>query len=340
MGKKINIIIALCILCCLLIFIGTTDFEKVFSSIRQVGYRFVLLLLVTFIAYYLGALSWKYCLGKDSGSLSSIRLFLIRHTGETVSLINPASLAGGEAVKALLLKDDNIGKDTVIASILGSRVIMIVTQLLLFVMALAILIFQQGDRDMIHVDTHALLYALVTILLIAVAIRLCWYPLKKLGTRTKQGRLLKQKTRTLQLKTGNVLAELRHLFRHHKKMLLMACIFAILHWIAGAMEFYLILKFLGVKTGIAEALLVDMGVIFFKAAGAFIPGQIGIEEYGNKMMLLAVGIPGTEIWITASILRRARQLVWIAAGVGTYMLLFKKREKPYKKLNGDIIYKP
>ncbi len=74
---------------------------------------------------------------------------------------------------------------------------------------------------------------------------------------------------------------------------------------------------------ITVCIVIYLGVVFFKAAGAFIPGQIGAEEYGNKMMLLAIGIPDAEIWI--SILRRARQLVWIAFGIVVYFLLAKQR---------------
>jgi hypothetical protein len=100
-----------------------------------------------------------------------------------------------------------------------------------------------------------------------------------------------------------------------------------------------------------QALTVDMGVVLFKSAGAFIPGQLGIEEYGNKIMLLVIGVPGAGIWITASILRRARQLFWILFGVVLYFVFFKKnwrfRQKPEEPLvvnstspDGNIICKP
>lgn len=67
-----------------------------------------------------------------------------------------------------------------------------------------------------------------------------------------------------------------------------------------------------------------MGVILFKSAGAFVPAQIGVEEYGNKIMLAAIGLPETEIWVSASILRRARQLFWIFLGLTIYFVVIKK----------------
>lgn len=330
MIKTLKIALAICILCSLFIFVRSTDFEKVSTSIQQIGYKFGILLLITGIAYYFGTLSWQYCLGWSSAAISTARLFLIRHIGETVSLINPTSLVGGETVKAMLLKDYNLNKNLAVASILSSRAIMVITQLLLFTLAFTILALSDENFD-VPINSHWLLYSIMTILLMLGSTYFFWLPIKQQILTTKHGLLLKQKTRALRLKIGGVFTELRLLFKHHKKMLLIASLFAAIHWIIGSLEFYFILKFLSVKASMPQALLVDMGIIFFKAAGAFIPGQIGVEEYGNKVMLLAIGIPGTEIWITASILRRTRQLIWIAFGIGIYFLVFKRREAVLQK---------
>ena len=112
--------------------------------------------------------------------------------------------------------------------------------------------------------------------------------------------------------------------------MLLSFLASCLHWIVGSLEFYFILLFLGVKTTVAKALLVDMGVIVFKSAGAFIPGQIGIEEYGNKVMLGIIGIAGGTIWITVSILRRARQLAWILLSLLVYFIQFHGRPVVFK----------
>ena len=116
------------------------------------------------------------------------------------------------------------------------------------------------------------------------------------------------------------------MLRNHKKVLFLSGVFALLHWVFGGLEFYLILKFLGLKVSVLQALLVDLGVVLFKAAGAFVPGQLGVEEYGNKIMLAFIGIPAEEIWVTASVLRRARQLFWIVFAVIVYFLVFKRQE--------------
>jgi len=64
-----------------------------------------------------------------------------------------------------------------------------------------------------------------------------------------------------------------------------------------------------------------MGVIFFKTIGAVVPGQIGIEEYGNKVMLETIGVQSNEIWLVVTLMRRARQLFWLGiAGIFIFFI--------------------
>lgn len=128
--------------------------------------------------------------------------------------------------------------------------------------------------------------------------------------------------------------ELRVFYRENRRAMFLSFLFCSLHWIVGSLEFYFILLFLGVKTTIAKALLVDMGVIVFKTAGGFIPGQIGVEEYGNKVMLAIIGIAGNTIWITASVLRRARQLCWIVLSFLVYFFYFRKKSDIFQQPQG------
>ena len=74
-----------------------------------------------------------------------------------------------------------------------------------------------------------------------------------------------------------------------------------------------------------------MGVILFKTIGSVVPGQLGIEEYGNKVMLDAIGIKSNEVWLVVSLMRRARQLFWVlVAGI---FWLVTSRTSNNKELN-------
>ncbi|RZK82398.1 MAG: hypothetical protein EOO92_01910 [Pedobacter sp.] len=298
MKNVLVFIVTICVVCSLFFFIRATDLATVLALVQKIGYRFVVLLLCTFVAYVFGTLSWQFSLGAYWKTFSIGRLFLIRHLGETVGMLNPASVVGGDAFKAVMLGKYEIPEKNIVWSMLFSRGIMVISQLLLFFAMVLILLFQHPAFASYHsiAGRNAGFYALISV-----------------------------RWRLFRNKLSKLLMELPLLIRENKRMLSFSVLFALLHWVFGGLEFYFILKFLGLKVTIVQALLVDLGVVLFKAAGAFIPGQLGIEEYGNKIMLMVIGLPQEEVWVTASILRRARQLFWIAIGIITYFILFGKK---------------
>ena len=83
-----------------------------------------------------------------------------------------------------------------------------------------------------------------------------------------------------------------------------------------------------------DALMMELGVMVFKSAGGFIPGQIGVEEYGNKVMLGMLGIPGSEVWVAVSVMRRIRQLAWVGISICFLFMLKRsfKEKKSYQSL--------
>ncbi len=307
----------------LCLFIRAIDIQKVFHSIGLIGFKLVFLLVVTFIAYFLAAVGWKFCFGKQGEKLAVTGLFLVRHIGEMVSIVNPTSIIGGDAVKFFLLKDKGIDKTTVLASVVISRALMVITQLLLCILTVAILLLKDPGFLASFPRIPAVFYVATAVFILLMVFLSRNIYVKKLIRSIKV--ISKIDSYPVGAKIREVGGALSMFFRTNKKGLFLSSFFFLLHWIFGALEIYLILKFLGIEVSVVQAVLVDMGVIFFKVAGAFVPGQIGVEEFGNKIMLAAAGLPGPEIWVTVSLLRRARQLFWIVFGLAAYFLLYKKR---------------
>ena len=93
------------------------------------------------------------------------------------------------------------------------------------------------------------------------------------------------------------------------------------HWLLGAFEIYFILTVLLIPILPVDALIMDMGVVGIKSLAGFIPGQFGVEELSNKLLLELIGINVVGIWLTVSIVRRAKQLFWIAASFLSYFAI-------------------
>jgi glycosyltransferase 2 family protein len=330
--KWIKAGILLVMLAFVFFFIRATDMSKVAASLQQVGYRFIYTLLITFLAYWLATVGWRFCMEMKNRHLSTGYLFLVRHVGETTGFINPTGVIGGEAVKVYLLHNKGIEKQSVILSVLISRLLTIGTQVLMFFIALVILL-ASSFRFSFTLPTF---FSALSVVIIIGCLLLSWYIsksvfVKNLLQANKFGHTILAYYGRLKLKLMEWRMAFTQFIRQNPKAVGQASLYFMAHWLLGSLEFYIILHLLGVPTGVMQALLVDMGVIFFKAAGAFVPGQVGVEEYGNKIMLALIGIADMDIWVTASILRRTRQVFWIAFGVIAYLLLQNRKELLKKK---------
>ena len=321
---KITFIIA--ILLSLAYFISVTDMQQVMASLRTVGFNYIYLLLVTFAAYMCATIGWHYCIQTKAQKPSIGDLFLIRHIGEMISLINPASVIVGEAAKVHLLQNKGVSAANGLTSILLSRVLMAVTQILLLIFTATFVLIKNWDSVAILPRLQLLHLPFISILLVIAAILLCYFIIKYLFKHPRATRLFESIETKLKLR--EVIAEYRHFLKTNRKGLFLCTLFFLLHWIIGSMEVYFILKFLGIHAGINEVIFVDMGIIIFKSAGVFVPGQIGVEEFGNKIMLALIGIPDDGVWMSVSVLRRSRQLFWICFGGMAYLLYFKRLNRP------------
>jgi hypothetical protein len=112
------------------------DPKQVQSALLKVGSGFGWVILSTSVAYALGTLGWWYCLGEAKKGISKTDLFMIRHVCETVGLFNPASFAGGDVLKIVLLRNYSVSQRTVVTSVINSRLLMIVSQVCLLLCTL------------------------------------------------------------------------------------------------------------------------------------------------------------------------------------------------------------
>lgn len=302
----------------ILLFVLNTDYETLINEINKVGLKLIYILLLTFAAYLLATLGWRVCLGDQKKNITLFQLFFIRQVGETLALFNPTSVVAGDLLKAKLLKVYQIDSETALKSVTASRITATLSQLMLFIIAMSWLLFSQ-NQDVLSLEVKAVIVGSISILLFIKATLLFWLaqPVKEKPTilENSNWRRLKSSIRTTLYNTKTC-------FQQEKKQFCYSYLLFALHWIVGSMEFYLLLSFMGISIQPMHGLVLDMSVIIIKSIGAAVPGQIGIEELANKITLTMIGIQGATLWISISILRRLRQLIWIAIGI--LMTIFLK----------------
>ncbi|MBN2078530.1 MAG: flippase-like domain-containing protein [Spirochaetes bacterium] len=307
-------------------FVSRTDLTGIGDQLIAVNVRFLALIGVTFIGYMMVTYAWKLSFYRYPGHISIMMLFIIRQIGESLAQINPTSVIAGEALKALLLKRRNIPYKDSIVSLTISRFLVLFSALALIMIGLYLFF----DRLKFRASPVPLV---ITVCLLFVLLLFFLYRLGSgRGILSLPAALLSRLQRRFPdspriagalEKLREVDEELVDFYKRKKVNFIAAFLLSFGSWLMGAMEFYLILHFLGLEATFLSCVAIEVGVMVFKALGAFVPGQIGIEEYASKIMLEFVNVPGANVWITVSILRRARQIFWIAAGLVAFLFIIR-----------------
>jgi glycosyltransferase 2 family protein len=308
-------------------FASKSNLTGIWDQLKFINLRFFLLIAVTFIAYLMVTVAWKLSFYLYPGHISTAMLFIIRQIGESLAQINPTNVIAGEALKAILLRRKKIPYKDSIVSLTISRFLVLFSALTLIMIGVYLffdqLKFMAGTVPL--VATIALMFILLLFLLYRLGSGkgILSMPVKLLVLVNRRFPNLKGMSNTIE-KMNEADAELIDFYKTKKINFIIAFLLSFASWLMGATEFYVILYLLGLQASYLSCIAIEVGVMVFKGLGAFVPGQIGIEEYASKMMLEFVQVPGSGVWVTVSILRRARQLFWIGVGFIAFLIIIRK----------------
>ena len=241
------------------------------------------------------------------------RLWLVRLVGEAFNAIIPAASLGGEPVKALLLKKRHgVGYGEAAASLVMAKTITLIALIVFSALGLSLLlgssVFAQAYGAVAGAGLAALAAGVLGFFAVqrwAVASRLA----ARLAARHPGGRL------------EAALGHLRSIddrftgfYRHRPGYFAGALALALASWLLGAFELYVILDFLGRPITPAEAVITESVLQLVRAGSFFIPANLGASEVGFVVLVGALtGQPA--LGLAAALMRRARELLWIVAGV-------------------------
>ncbi len=321
-------------------FVSKSPLTGIGEQLMLVNVRFVFLIAVTFVAYLMVTVAWRLSFYKYPGHLSTARLFIIRQIGESLAQINPTNVIAGEALKAMLLKRADIPYKDSIVSLTISRFLVLFSALSLIMIGVYVffdkLQFKAGAVSL-EITIAVMFFFLVFLLYrLGSGKGIMSMPAAFLGLLLKRFPDSERLTGTI-AKMREVDEELIDFYKTKKLQFILAFLLSFASWLLGAMEFWVILRLLDLPATFLSCVAIEVGVMVFKAIGAFVPGQIGIEEYASKMMLEFVNVPGSGVWITVSILRRARQLFWIGAGFIAFLIIMRKTSGIE---NGNTVHNP
>jgi len=317
MKKAIRLILIVSIFFSFFLFLQATDIGESIRLVKQFGFNAVYLFVCTFFAYVFGALGWRFCIDAKVKP-SFTRLFMYRHTGNIITLFNPAGAITGEMFNAGMLIRDGVDEKSAYKSVLLARIIMILSQLTILSVVLIWFLIFLSDR--LPETLRYVLFACFVFFIIVISTVL--FLILRNGKTTQHIPEKKWRRFLHHIKAmRNSLAE--HI-KQKPEMVIFSFFSFTVHWLLNSLELYFILNFLGYDVKIWDSLLMDTTIIVSKSAFWFIPGQLGAEEIMNKFTLFLIGITSHNLWLSVSILRRGRLLIWSAVAGIFYIVLKKK----------------
>ncbi len=290
---------------------------NIYDAASQLGPVTLLIILIpSVLMYAIEAYGWKIVLGPSGKTVPFWRLLTIRTAGEVVNMTTPTAYLGGEPLKAYLLNKYNVPMTEGAASVVIAKTTVTIAEVcfILTGIALGFVILGTGSSA-----TQTITAALVSVGLLVCSIAGFVFIqhrglfasilslVKRLGMRI---RVLEAQEEHLH----SIDRTIRNFYSHHKRAFFASTGVCFFGWLAESLEVFAIIYFLGGSVGVLSAVSIGALAAFIKGGSFFIPGSLGAQDAGYMLLLQAFGYSDVT-GITFALLRRFRELVWIAIGL-------------------------
>lgn len=250
-------------------------------------------------------LGWRYAFPGDLPPYR--RMLAARTAGDALNVVTALGSVGGEAVKVWLLRPA-VPYDESVPSVIIAKTTITIAQALFLVVGLILAV------TAVAVDAQVIT-AMLGLLLIEVLAVGGFFVTQVAGLVGRAGRLLAWAGFIEETSYAERLgASLSRFYRHQWRRFLVSVAFHLGGWLLGVIETVVILSVLGIPVGVTTAAVIETLGSGVRFATFLIPGSLGVLEGANAGIFAELGL-GASAGLAFSLVRRARQAVWIGVGI-------------------------
>jgi uncharacterized protein (TIRG00374 family) len=287
--------------------LATIGLGSVVQAFADLSWRLLIILVFPFgLTTLLDTLGWRYAFRRDTVPFRG--LLAARLAGEAFNLTTPTASMGGEAVKAWLVRPWTPLTEG-LPSVIVAKTTITIGQALFVVVGLvaAHAALPSGSRVVRGMEWLLVVQVLAVGGFVAVqaggALRGSTRWLQKLGWLS--GSRLES--------LAQVNDELAHFYRREPRRLTLSILFHFLAWLIGALEPWLILRWIGLPVSLAEATAIEAFSSGIRFAAFLVPGYLGALEAGHVAIFAALGL-GAPAGLSFTLIRRVREAAWTGLG--------------------------
>ena len=311
--KTVLLVLGALLLVALVYYVGTTP---ILETLRRLSWwQFVLVCLPYAVITAADTLGWRFAFSRDRTPF--LRLYGARVVGEALNIVTALGSVGGEAAKAWLVRRDVSYEESVPSIIIAKTTITIAQALFLLVGIVVAWISLDVDSEVLR----AMLWLLVVEVLAVAG----FFGAQVSGLVARAGRMLQtfgvvqDATRATQLDSA-----LRGYYGREWRRFALSVAFHLLGWLLGAVEAVIMLWALGIDASALTATVIEALGSGVRFATFLVPASLGAFEGANAAAFGALGF-GAGAGLAFSLVRRARQVVWVVIGLAVFLLM-RRRE--------------
>lgn len=296
--------------------LADVDLKAVGRELAALGPLGITAILIVFaVGFAADVVSWLLMFRSLAFTwLWTWRLTLVHLVGEALNVVTPFGSLGGEPFKGLLLKRHyDVSYREGAASLLLMQTVNSLA-MVPFVLIGAIITVQ---RDLLPAPVETAVMAAAMVIMVFMLVVYALLHLRALAALERwlgNSRWAGHLGRAL-VALRDIEEHLFHFVRATPGRSMASLFFSFATWFAGAVEMYLIFLFLGHPISLTDAWMVEGAIVLVRAGTFFIPGHLGVQDGAIALLGQALG-GSAELGLAVALLRRGRELVWTAAGLG------------------------
>jgi uncharacterized protein (TIRG00374 family) len=290
------------------------DIDETVASVRQLGSAILAILLPGTIWHLLRTWGWSVAFPEDARPVFT-RLFRVRLAADAVGFFTIRGLAG-DPLKVLLLYD-RVKPQVTTAAVALERLAFAVMGILLAGLISMVAVTSLTLPKAWDTVFGLLAGGAVAVLLLVVALaryrsgdyigRLVVAIDRRLGRRLEASRVIR-----FVLDVEDVLLDL---LRGNRRRLLILVGLPVVCYALMAVEVWVVLWAVGTPLDAMDALVVETFARLASVGSAAIPGNLGVLEWSNASVVVALGLKGGGV---LAFVRRLKSLIWAAIGLLLY----------------------
>lgn len=290
------------------------DVSQVLKMLSDVGFGFVLIMIVYALVTYIDTIAWRYAFHPEQARhLKLLPLWRIRQIGESYNIITPLGTVGGEPVKAQLLKDYyQFTFKQGLASLVLSRTTFLTALIIFFIPGIFLILSSEivtGEFKTISVVGMIVFTILIFLFFLfqvtgMLGVLASWTA--RMFPKHKDHSFLNH------LQVLNTL--MSAYYKEYQGRIVLSIFYALVGWVVGLGELYLALYYLGYDPSFQELWIIEALIQLVRVGSFFIPMSLGAQEGGLILIFVAMGLT-PDLGLAVSFVRRIKEMIWVSAGL-------------------------